>query len=157
MIYKISFEVKTPIITSTDIHLDSIFYCVSPASHNKDVHISRFSTSLPPELPIPIDCAKIGDKYIYCCSTADYINAEQITENFTKRRDYIDYHYLNNIQTPRKGIERDIMTKAYGVVCTAVEFKLSSTNFADVNRYCRRIHSIGGLRKEGYGEITTIA
>lgn len=35
MIYEIRLNISVPVIATEDIHLDGIFYAVSPAAHNK--------------------------------------------------------------------------------------------------------------------------
>lgn len=155
MIYEIRFDVDTPVITTTDIHLDSLFYGISPAAHNKDFFVDRNTCCARlAVLPIPVDCAKIGKDFIYCCTAADYINAEAISDTATKRRDGEDYMYYHKQQTPRKGIDKDHMIKLYGVACSAVTFRCSSSNLPSLERYVKRLKNIGAMRKQGYGHIT---
>ena len=155
MVYEITFDVATPVIATMEIHLDSILYAVSPAAHNKDKQINRFTLqSDVKDLPIPVDCIKRKSQFVYCCSTADFINPHKITDNATKRRDGYDYMYYHRQQTPRKGYDKDCMLKLYGVACESVKFLASSSNIADLHRYLRRVKSIGGMRKQGYGEVT---
>ncbi len=155
MVYKLTFGVKTPVITQTNIHLDAIFSFVSPAAHNKDKHFTRFSNAKDiKQLPIPIDAVKRGGKWVFCCSAADYNNAAAICENATKRRDGKDVVYYHKALTPRKGIDKDVMMKLYGVVCESVSFLLSSSNRAAVERYARRVHNIGSMGKMGYGQVS---
>ena len=157
MIYKIVFQIVSPIITTSDICLDSIFYAVSPAGHNKDIYINRFTSAQSiGVLPIPIDCAKIGGRFIYLCSTFDFgSDAKLITDNATKRRDDKDYLYYHQKQTPRTGVDKDRMLKLYGVSTNAVSALLSTTNRAALERYVKRIKNIGGMRKQGYGEVAS--
>lgn len=155
MIYEIRFSIDTPVITTTDIHLDSLFYGVCPAAHNKNYFVDRNTRSdRLGVLPIPIDCAKIGGDFIYCCTAADYISAEAVCDTATKRRDGEDYMFYHKQQTPRKGIDKDYMMKLYGVVCSAVSFRCSSSNLSALERYVKRLKNIGGMRKQGYGHIT---
>lgn len=155
MIYELIFKVDTPIITNTDIHLDSLFCGISPAAHNKNFIVDKQTLARDiPVIPIPIDCVKIGEKFIYCCSAADYVNASAIHDTSTKRRDGEDYMYYHKQQTPRTGIDKDYMLKLYGVACTAVKFRCSSSNLSSLDRYARRVNNIGGMRKQGYGHVT---
>lgn len=155
MIYEVIFKVKAPIIATSDIHFDSILYAVSPARHNKDNIITRLtSQDQINDLPIPVDCIKIGDRYIYCCSVARYTNAYQITETSTKRKDGLDYMFYHTAQSPKSGIDKDSMIKLYGVSCEEVHFILSSSNLKELERYCKRIKSIGSMRKQGYGQVS---
>lgn len=154
MIYEIRLNVSAPVIATEDIHLDGIFYAVSPAAHNKNIHLTRLTHSCDvPDLPIPIDCLYKDGCYIYCCSTAEFINGQRITDTMTKRKDGIDYMYYHSQKTPKKGIDKDWLIKLYGVCCEQVRFLVSSSNYNALARYVRRIHSIGGLRKQGYGEV----
>ncbi len=154
MVYKLIFYVSTPIITTTDIHLDAVFSAVSPAAHNKEYYISRHTKfSDIKQLPIPIDCIKIDNEFLFCCSVADYHNANLICDSATKRKDGNDFLFYHRQLTPRKGIEKDSMLKLYGVSCEFVSFLLSSSNKNSVIRYARRIHNIGAMRKQGYGLV----
>lgn len=154
MVYKLTFDVITPIISTTDIHLDSIFSAVSPAAHNKNYFINRHTPfEKINQLPIPIDCMKIGNEFVFCCSAADYQNASLICESTTKRKDGNDFMFFHKQLTPRKGIEKDVKLNLYGVSCESVSFLLSSSNISSVHRYARRVHNIGGMRKQGYGQV----
>lgn len=155
MVYKLTFTVKTPIITQTDIHLDALFSFFSPAAHNKDYHITRFTEAKQiKQLPLPIDAVKRGNTWIFCCSAANYNDAKLICENATKRHDGADAMYYHKPLTPRAGIDKDVMLKLYGVVCSSVSFLLSSSNRAAVDRYARRVKFIGSMSKQGFGEVT---
>lgn len=155
MVYKLTFHVLTPIIATTDIHLDSIFSAVSPAAHNKAYAVTRHTSSNSiSQLPIPIDCIKAGSEFVFCCSAASYEKASLICDSATKRKDGNDFMFYHRQLTPRKGIEKDAMLKLYGVVCESVSFLLSSSNISSVHRYARRVRNIGGMRKQGYGQIT---
>lgn len=154
MIFELKFIMDSPIITNSEINIDSLFCCISPAAHNKDNFINRQTKSEELKaLPIPIDCAKLGGRFIYCSSSADYDGAKTICENATKRRDQIDVSYYHTILTPRTGIDKDCMLKLYGVSCFSVSFLLSSAYPNEVDRYARRLKHIGGMRKQGYGHI----
>lgn len=155
MIFEIRFKVETPIIATSDIHFDSILYAVSPAGHNKENVITRFTPqSQINDLPIPIDCIKSGKKYMYCCSTADYINAYKITDTSIKSKRGLDYMFYHTAQSPKTGINKDCMIKLYGVACEAVHFLVSTSNLYELKRYCKRIKYIGTMRKQGYGQIS---
>ena len=155
MVYKLTFLVATPVITQTDIHLDALFSFISPASHNKDKHINRFTNAADiKQLPLPIDAIKRGKDWVFCCSAADYGGAKAICDNATKRCDGKDALYYHKNLTPRTGADKDVMLKLYGVVCNSVSFLLSSSNKADVARYARRVRNIGAYGKMGYGEVT---
>lgn len=154
MIYEITFYVNTPIITTTEIHFDSLLYAVSPVSHNKPEQLNRFTKEATlKDVPIPVDCIKIDNRYIYCCSTADFINAHKIVDTATKRREGLDFLYYHKQQTLKTGIDKNYMLKLYGISCECVKFLVSTSCCKELVRYCRRIKSIGGMRKQGYGEI----
>lgn len=154
MVYELVFKMLTPIITTTDIHLDAVFSAVSPAAHNKDYVITRYtSPDLIKQLPIPIDCAKINNKFIFCCSVADFHNAKMICDTSTKRKDGDDMFFYHKTLTPKKGVEKDSMIKLYGVSCDYVSFLLSSSNKQSVIRYAKRVKNIGSMRKQGYGQV----
>ena len=156
MVYRLTFIVNTPIITQTDIHLDALFSFVCPASHNKDYQITKFTSAKEiKQLPIPIDAVKCGSDWIFCCSAADYNNASAICENATKRRDGNDALYYHKTLKPREGVDKDVMLKLYGVVCSSVSFLLSSSNRSDVERYARRVKFIGSMSKQGYGQVSS--
>ena len=154
MIYELIFHVDSPIITSSEINIDSLFCGVSPAAHNKDFTVDRQTKDeMIDTLPIPIDCAKVGGRYIYCSSCADYSDGVMICEVSTKRKDGEDILYFHKKLTPRSGIEKDCMMKLYGVACSSVKFRLSSSHGAEVERYAKRLKSIGAMRKQGYGHV----
>lgn len=146
---------SAPVIATEDIHLDSILYAVSPAAHNKDIHLTRLTPAYSvPDLPIPIDCIRRNGCYIYCCSTAEFVGGQKIVDTMTKRKDGYDYMYYHSRKTPKTGIDKDWMVKLYGVCCEEVSFLASSSNYSSLDRYVRRIKSIGGMRKQGYGEVS---
>lgn len=155
-VYELEFKVTTPVITQTNIHLDALFSFVSPASHNKEYEITKWTDpKLIKQLPLPIDAVKLGSEFIFCCSAADFGNNAQFTcENATKRRDGEDFMYFHKNLTPRSGIEKDVMMKLYGVVCESVKFRVSSSNLASLERYARRVKNIGSMGKQGYGEVS---
>lgn len=154
MILELIFYMGTPIITNSEINIDSLFCGVSPANHNKDHFVNRQTKSGELNaLPIPIDCAKLDGRYIYCSSCADFTDHKMITETATKRRNGEDVLYYHTMLTPRTGIDKDCMLKLYGVSCSSVSFLLSSAYPNEVDRYARRIKNIGGMRKQGYGHV----
>lgn len=160
MVYKVTFAIATPIITTTEIHFDSILSAVHPAMHNINAVTRRSKKDEIITAPLPIDSAKIGRDWVWCCTTGDYgDNATTYTTKMTKRKDGMDYHYLNAKQTPRTGAGRDRCDTIYGVVCDSISFFVSVSsdkNRKELERICRRIKNIGGLRKEGYGAVKTM-
>lgn len=154
MILELKFYIDTPIITGSEINIDSLFCGISPANHNKGYFVDRRTKSEELNaLPIPIDCAKLGGRYIYCSTSADFGDAKLICENATKRRDQVDALYYHSILTPRTGIDKDCMLKLYGLSCSSVSFLISSAYPNEVDRYARRLKHIGGMRKQGYGRV----
>ncbi len=155
MVFELTFKILTPIITTTDIHLDAVFSAISPSGHNKDYVITRHTPSRSiKQLNIPIDCAKINNRFIFCCSVANFHNAETICDTACKRKSGEDVLYYHKNITRKTGIEKDSMIKLYGVSCDCVSFLLSSSNKSSVIRYAKRVNSIGGMRKQGYGQVT---
>lgn len=154
-VYCINFYVDTPVITNEEIHLDSIFYGICPAAHNKDHVITRQTKSDKLSvLPIPIDCAKNSGGFIYCCTAAEYVDGKAMHDTITKRRDMHDYMYYHKMQTPRTGIDKDCMITLYGVACSSVRFYASTSSRNELERYCRRVKGIGAMRRLGYGHVT---
>ena len=154
MVYKVVFDVRTPIITNTPIHFDALLSAVHPAMHNGYGLTRRSGAESVVTAPLPIDSVKINDTWMWCCSTADYADAKPYTDKITKRKDGVDYFYIDGRQTPRTGPGRDRCDTVYGVSCSAVSFLASTADVKELNRICQRVNNIGGLRKMGYGEVT---
>lgn len=153
MVYKIIFEIKTPIISLTPIHFDSVLSAVHPAMHGGS-GITRRSSTLPKAAPLPLDSVKIDKSWVWCCSTAEYSdNAKIYTDRFTRRTSGIDYNYLSGVRTPRYGTNKDRCESIYGVVCDNISFLASLNDLKELKRLCKRVKSIGALRKMGYGEV----
>lgn len=83
-------------------------------------------------------------------------DAKPFSTKITKRKEGADYLYLHARQTPRTGSGRDRCDSIYGVVCSSVRFLASSADKKELERICRRVKNIGGLRKMGYGEVRDI-
>ena len=83
MVYKVVFDVRTPIITNTPIHFDALLSAVHPAMHNGYGLTRRSGAESVVTAPLPIDSVKINDTWMWCCSTADYADAKPYTD---KRR-----------------------------------------------------------------------
>lgn len=155
MIYRITYRVKTPIITVSPIHLDALLSAVHPAMHNIKAITRRSSRYEVITAPLPIDSARLGRDWVWCCTTADYSDdAIPYSDKITKRKTGIDYFYINGRQTPRTGTGRDRCDTIYGVVCSNVSFLASSSDKRELARICGRVKSIGALRRMGYGEVT---
>ena len=75
MVYKVVFDVRTPIITNTPIHFDALLSAVHPAMHNGYGLTRRSGAESVVTAPLPIDSVKINDTWMWCCSTADYADA----------------------------------------------------------------------------------
>jgi hypothetical protein len=158
MVYEVIFRVETPVIVTTQIHLDAILSAVHPAMHNLGGSLTRRSdASEVVNAPLPIDCAKINNTWVWCCTSADYGDAIPFSDKIAKRKNGIDHLYLNSRQTPRTGTGRDRCDTVYGVVCDSVSFLASTTNPKELERICRRVRGIGGLRKIGYGKVGGVA
>lgn len=155
MVYRITYQLASPIITSTPIHLDALLAAVHPAMHNLP-QLTKWSTAeLARRAPLPLDSARILDTWVWCCTSADYSSdAQMYQDKYSKRKTGTDYYYLNARQTPRTGTGRDHCDTIYGVVCSSVSFWASSQDYKELTRICRRVKWIGGLRKMGYGEIS---
>lgn len=154
MIYEVEFKIGSPVVTNTEIHFDGIMCAVSPASHNKHMQVNRFTKAEDIiTLPIPVDCIKIGKSYIYCCSSADYVNGTPIVDKSVKRKGGLDFLYYNQRQYINSTINKNCMLTLYCIACESIKFLVSSSNFKELDRYCRRVHNIGGMRKQGYGEV----
>lgn len=155
MVYEITFCVRTPVITSTPIHFDALLISVHPAMHNRPQLTRRSPVQDIVEPHIPVDSAKYGSVWVFCCSSADYSDdARPYQTKFTKRKDPADYFYIRSTQTPRTGPGRDRCDTIYGVVCSSVRFLASSHDEKELNRICRRVHNIGAMRKMGFGEVS---
>lgn len=155
MIYKITFQVKTPIIVTAPLHFDALLAAVHPAMHNLNAINRRSDADDVTQAPLAIDSAKIGDTWVYCCTAADYSDdARPFTSKITKRKDGIDYYYLVKKQAPRTGTGRDRCDTIYGVVCSSISFWASTRYPTLLAKLCKRVKNIGTLRKMGYGEVT---
>lgn len=155
MVYCITFYMQTPIITTTQIHLDAVLSAVHPAMHGKEIITKQSVRESITIAPLPIDSAKIERDWVWCCTAADYSSdAKPYYEKITKRKDGMDYWYINSRQTPRTGAGRDRCDAIYGVLCSAVNFWASTTNEKELSRICNRVKNIGGMRKMGYGAVT---
>lgn len=155
MVYKITFEVKTPIITDTPIHLDGLLSAVHPAMHGTEIITRNSTIAQMKDAPLPIDSAKIGNVWVWCCTAANYSDdAVPYQDHITKRKVACDYFYIESRQTPRTGPGRDRCDTVYGVSCSTASFLASTKDRKEIERICRRVKNIGGLRKMGYGEVT---
>ena len=67
MVYQITFFVKTPIITNSQIHLDALLSAIHPAMHNKEIITRNSPLNHVTDAPLPIDSAKIGNTWVWCC------------------------------------------------------------------------------------------
>lgn len=157
MVYEIRFYVSAPVITTTQIHLDGILSAVHPAMHNLSWITRQSARSEVKTAPLPIDSAKIGSKWVFCCTASDFDDSAKVfTDKFNKRKDAIDYHYITRRLTPRSGPGRDRLETCYGVLCEYVRFYASTTDLREMERICKRVRSIGNLRKMGYGSVSCI-
>lgn len=155
MVYEIRFYVSAPVITTTQIHLDGILSAVHPAMHNLSGITRQSARSEVKTAPLPIDSAKIGSKWVFCCTASDFDDSAKVfTDKFNKRKDAIDYHYITRRLTPRSGPGRDRLETCYGVLCEYVRFYASTTDLREMERICKRVSSIGNLRKMGYGRVS---
>lgn len=154
MVYRVRFKIKSPVIVSTPIHFDAVLSAIHPAMHNINTVNRRCNAESVIDAPLPVDSAKLGDCWVYCCSSADYEDAKSYQTKITKRKDGADYFYIKGRQTPRSGTGRDRCDTVYGVVCSAVCFLVSTSELGELRRLCKRVHAIGGLRKMGFGEVT---
>ena len=155
MVYRIVFDMVTPVITTAPIHLDGLLSAVHPAMHNLDISPNRFSkTDCLRVAPLEIDSVKIGPCWVWCCSAGEYDdNAVPFHDKFNKRKDCNDYTYLSGRITPRTGPGKDCMETAYGIACQSISFLFSAPKSKEVERVAKRIHNIGSLRKMGYGQV----
>lgn len=157
MVYEIRFHVSSPVIVSGPLHLDGVLAAVHPAAHNLDFINRSSKADDVVTIPLPLDSAKIGDTWVWCCTAADYDDtAVAYHDKFAKRKDYADYHYINARQTPRTGPGRDRMETIYGVSCKYVRFWASTGAGKELERIVRRVRSLGSCRKMGYGAVTDV-
>ena len=157
MIARVRFSVAAPIITTAPIHLDALLTAVHPAMHNSGAVPTRGGSSKElKHAPLRMDKAIVDDIWVWCCTAADYVDASPYHDHICKRKDGIDYFYVDRQQTPRTGPGRDRMDTVYGVLCSSVQFWASmfDSSIYEFERICKRVHSIGGLRKMGYGIST---
>lgn len=154
MIYKITYYIKTPVITITPIHFDALLSAVHPAMHNIPALARRNGRTGVINAPIPVDSVKRKWEWIWCCTTAEYSDdAIMYSDKITKRKTGTDYYYLSGKHTPRTGTGRDRCETIYGIMCSSVSFLAASSDLKELERICRRVKNIGGLRKMGYGEV----
>lgn len=155
MIYEARLYVDTPVMMTVPIHFDALLASVHPAMHNLK-QVTRFSKAEDVvTAPLPLDSAKAGNAWIWCASTGEFDDqAIAFDDKFNKRKDHTDYLYAQKRLTPRTGPGRDRMETAYGVLCKYMSFVYSTTAPKETDRIIKRIRSIGGLRKMGYGNVT---
>lgn len=156
MVYEVRFYVSTPVITTAQIHLDGILSAVHPAMHNLNGITRQSARRELTAAPIPVDSAKIDGSWVFCCTASDFDDSAKVfTDKFNKRKDAIDYHYINRRLTPRSGPGRDRLETCYGVICEFVRFYASTSDLQELTRICKRVRSIGNLRKMGYGAVSS--
>lgn len=157
MVYKVSFKMRTPVILTSAIHFDALLTAVHPMMHNLDRVTKTSGAEKVVTAPLPIRKICKDGAWVWCCSAALFPDDSKFFNGkVNKVKNGIDYFYLKAKQQPATGIDRNRCDTIYGVTCREVYFLVESANPKELERICRRVRSIGGLRRMGYGEVTEI-
>lgn len=155
---KVSCSPLAPVVVhpSSPLHLDALLSAVHPAMHDKG-KVTRQGASGVEYAPLPLLRALSPDApcdWIFAASAMEVsADAELSTVSFTKRRDGVDVLMGERQITPGMGPMRDRMTTAIAVLAREVFFFAVCYDTSELSRLLRRISHIGGMRKQGYGEV----
>lgn len=159
-IVKLTAKVKTPIAINSPLHLDGLLSAVHPAMHNIENRPTRYdadgSTVVQAPLPLCSIRSSGGDLYdwVWAASATEFPDTAMLEgDAIVKRWTASDVECFRLVLSTATGALRNRLVRFPIVVTPEVYFYCMTSNWGELRRIVRRVKSIGGLRKSGYGII----
>lgn len=157
MVYKITFQMQTPLIISDALHLDALLMAVHPEAKdiiavNRDLRDDALI-----QLPLPISKARIGDAWIWLASSIEFDSGVIPYKGVhTKRKSNEDVFYLEKNLMTIGGVFKDMMVNDFGYVASTAHFYAESSDRKQLASLCKRISYLGKNRGMGYGRVFSV-
>jgi hypothetical protein len=161
MVYKVKFNLLAPVSIQEQLHFDALLSAVNPLANNKRISLNAQSSkemaNKMEHFPLPVKRLVTADSWVYCASAIFFPPETQIDKSaFIKRRTAQDVEMFERKLRSGAGVMRDKLVKPLIFNTPYVYFLVDSTDKGSLESLCSEIISIGGLRKQGYGEVQSV-
>lgn len=161
MIVKATAHVKTPICLSSPLHFDALLTSIHPAMHNLSSRPTRYDvdSSSVIQAPLPLCSARSndGDEYdwVWAATAAEFPDTAKIESDvIIKRWTAEDAESFRLVLSTATGSLRNRFIRFPIIVTPEVFFYCATSDVKELARILRRVKSLGGLRKSGYGVVS---
>ena len=159
---KLTAHIKTPTVLSSPLHLDGILTAVHPAMHNMDARPTRYDlhNAAVKVAPLPLhsirsNCDR-GYEWVWAASAAEFPDSAQVKNDaIVKRWTAEDTEQFRLVLSTATGALRNRFVKFPIIITDKVYFYCISKNTKELVRLLNRVDSLGGLRKSGYGMVSS--
>lgn len=157
---KITATLKTPVALNSPLHLDGILTAVHPSMHNRPEKPTRYDQDdiavWQPPLPICSARSNAGTQYdwVWAATAMEFPdNAKLESDVIVKRWTAEDVEQFRLVLSTATGSLRNRFVKFPIVVANEAYFYCVTDDIKELARLLRRVRSLGGLRKSGYGVV----
>lgn len=154
-IIRVTARMGSQLVLTAPLHLDGLLSAVHPATHGHQRPTRSDETDEHIRIaPLPLGQVFYGGSWVWAASAAQMPDEATLrVSTITKRRDPGDVYYAQRQFQPASGPMRDRMVAVQTVCTPSMSFLAVSNDVPDVRRLLRRVMSVGGLRKNGYGQV----
>lgn len=158
-VYEVRYYLSSPIDMSSPIHLDAILSAVHPAMHNLSAKPERFNSDSSEiiDAPLPI-CSFISKgNWVWACTAGEFPDSAIISaDSITKRRGPQDQFNFQRQYLPASGCMKDRFITFQEVITPYIYFLAATIRERELTRIAKRVNSIGGKRKSGWGMVSKL-
>lgn len=157
---KVTARVKTPIAINSPLHLDALLVAIHPSMHNKQAKPTRYdldnsAIEMPP-LPLCSIRSRPEKPYewVWATTAMEFPKTARLESDvIVKRWTAEDIEQFRLVLATATGALRNRFVKFPIIVTDEAYFYCTTDDVKELARLLRRVRSLGGLRKSGFGLI----